>query len=194
MRLPTIMNNTINAIRHGAFHLKEDNMKKRGLLFVSFLLFGLMSGCEAIKDATDITFTISRSNVFTVDADLTTISYDLDLNDDSNYEKYKGKIRDIEIDYLRYSITSNTGGGGTADFYANVYGGSFATATKVAGPINFAAGELRGISDVVWLNKDYIESLLMNGQLTVWAVAVGTNVHLILPAELKVKVTVNVLE
>ena len=169
-------------------------MKKRGLLFVSFLLFGLMSGCEAIKDATDITFTISRSHVFTVDADLTTISYDLDLNEDSNYEKYKGKIRDIEIDYLRYQITSNTGNGGTADFYANVYGGSLATATKVAGPINFAAGELRDVTDVVWLNKDYIESLLMNGQLSVWAVAEGMNVVLTVPAEIKVKVTVNVLE
>ncbi len=169
-------------------------MKKRGLLFVSLLLFFLMSGCEAIKDATDITFTITKSNVFTLDANLATVSYDVDLNEDSDYAKYKGKIRDIEIDYLRYQITSNTGGGGKADFYANVYGGPFATATKVAGPITFAAGELRGVTDVVWINKDYMENLLMVGRLTVWAVAEGTNVHLILPVDLKVKVTANVLE
>jgi hypothetical protein len=174
--------------------IKEKIMKKRGLLFGSFLLFTLMSGCEAFKDATDITFTITKSHVFTVDADLTTVSYNLDLNEDSDYAKYSGKIRDIEIDYLRYQITSNTGNGGTADFYANVYGGSFATATKVAGPISFAAGETRVVTDVVWLNKDYIESLLMNGKLSVWAKAEGTNVHLTIPVEIKVKVTANPFE
>ena len=171
-------------------------MKKIGLLLVSFLLFGgLMSGCDEVKDATDITFTITKSEVFTLDEDsLTTVSSNVDLNDNSDYAKYSGKIRDIEIDYLRYQITSNTGSGGTADFYANTYGGDFTTATKVAGPINFAAGELRGVTDVVWINKDYIESLLIDGRLTVWAVAAGTNVHLTIPAELKVKVTVNVFE
>ena len=167
-------------------------MKKRGLLFVSLLLFVLMSGCEQL---TDITFTITKSEVFTLDeGNLTTVSSNVDLNDYEEYRRYEGKIQDVEIDYLRYQITSNTGGGGTADFYANAFGGSFATATKVAGPINFAAGELRGVTDVVWINKDYIESLLVVGKLTVWAVAVGTNVHLILPVELKVKVTANALE
>ena len=169
-------------------------MKKRGLLFVSFLLFGLMSGCEAIKDATDIEFTIVKSHVYTVDESLTTYPYDVDLNTNEDYQKYEGKIRDIEIDYVRYSITSNTGNGGKADFYANTFGGSFATATRVAETISFAAGELRGVTDVVWLNKDYIESLLINGQLSVWAVAEGTNVRLTLPVEIKVKVTVNAFE
>ncbi len=171
-------------------------MKKIGLLFVSFLLFGaLMSGCEEIKDATDITFNITKNEDFTLDAaNLTTVSSDVDLNENPDYAKYSGKIRDIEINYLRYQITSNTGGGGTANFYANTYGGSFATATKVAGPINFAACELRGVTDVVWINKDYLEGLLVNGRLTVWAEAAGTNVHLTIPAEINVKVTANVLE
>jgi hypothetical protein len=170
-------------------------MKKGGLFFVSILLVGLMSGCETVKDATDITFTIEKSTVFTVDENsLTTYPYNLDLNDSDEYRKYKGNIRDVEIDYVRYSITSNTGGGGQSDLYANVYGGSFATATKVAGPISFAAGETRGVTDVAWLNKDYFENLLASGQLTVWAVATGTNVHLTIPAELKVKVTVNAFE
>jgi hypothetical protein len=171
-------------------------MKKKGLLFAAVLLFGsLISGCEAIKDATDITFTIERSTVFTVDENsLTTYPYNLDLNDSEEYRKYKGNIRDVEINYVRYSIASNTGGGGQADLYANVYGGSFATATKVAGPISFAANELRGVTDIAWLNQGYFENLLASGQLTVWAVAVGTNVHLTLPVELKVNVTVNVFE
>jgi hypothetical protein len=169
-------------------------MIKRGLVFVCFLLFAFISGCDIVKDAADITFTLTKSHVFTVAADLTTVSYNVDLNEDSDYARYSGKIRHIDIDYLRYQITSNTGNGGTADFYANVYGGSFATATKVAGPINFAAGELRGVTDVVWLNKDYIETLLMSGKLSVWAVAVGTNVRLTIPVELKVKVTANPLQ
>ena len=153
-----------------------------------------MSGCEAFKDATDITFTLTKSHVFTVDADLTTVSYNLDLNEDSDYAKYSGKIRDIEIDYLRYSITSNTGNGGKADFYANTFGGSFATATKVAETISFAAGELRGDTDVIWLNKDFIETLLTSGKLSVWAKAEGTNIHLTIPVEIKVKVTANPFE
>jgi len=83
-------------------------MKKIGLLFVFLLLFGgLMSGCEEIKNATDITFTIERSTGFTVnESSLTTYPYNLDLNDSEEYRKYKGNIRDIEIDYVRYSITS----------------------------------------------------------------------------------------
>jgi hypothetical protein len=174
--------------------IKEKKMKKMGLVSGFFLLFTLISGCDVVKDAADITFTITKNHVFTVAADLTTVSYNVDLNEDSDYARYSGKIRDIEIDYLRYQITSNTGNGGTADFYANVYGGNFATAIKVAGPINFAAGELRGVTDVVWLNKGYIEDLLMIGKLSVWAVAVGTNVRLTIPVELKVKVTANPLQ
>jgi hypothetical protein len=166
-------------------------MKKKGALFVSFLLFTLASGCDVIKDATDIVFTILYSNVYTVDTNLTTFSYDIDLNTNSDYQTYKGKIRDIEIDYLRYSITSNTGNGGKADFYANSFGGSFASATKVAETISFAAGELRDATDVVWLNKDFVETLLTSGKLSVWAVAVGTNVRLTIPVEIKVKVTAN---
>jgi hypothetical protein len=192
----------VKAIRHRSFslfHLKEDTMKKRGLLIISVLLFGgLISGCgdsgDNLKDAIDVKFTMVFSHVYTIDTNLTTSSYDLDLNTNENYQKYHGKIRDIEIDYLRYSITSNTGNGGKADFYANVYGGSFATATKVAGPINFAAGELRGVSDVVWLNKDYFEGLLISGKLSVWAVAEGTNVRLTVPTDLQLKVTANPLE
>jgi hypothetical protein len=64
----------------------------------------------------------------------------------------------------------------------------------VAGPISFAAGELRGVTDIAWLNQNYFQDLLTSGQLTVWAVAAGTNVHLTLPMELKVNVTVNVFE
>jgi hypothetical protein len=169
-------------------------MKKRGLLFVSFLLFTLMSGCNIIKDAADIVFTLLYSHVYTVDTDLTTFPYDVDLNTNSDYQRYKGKIRDIEIEYLRYSITSNTGNGGKADFYANTFGGSFATATKVAETISFAAGELRGATDVVWLNKDFVETLLTSGKLSIWAVAEGTNVHLTIPVEIKVKVTANPFE
>lgn len=169
-------------------------MKKRGLLFVSFLLSTLIGGCDLIKDATDIEFTILYSHVYTVDANLTTFPYNIDLNTNSDYQKYKGKIRDIDIDYLRYSITANTGGGGRADFYANTFGGSFATATKVAQTISFAARELRGATDVVWLNKDFIETLLTSGKLSVWAVAEGAGVRLTIPVEIKVKVTANPFE
>jgi len=169
-------------------------MKKTGLMVVSLLLFTFTSGCNLIKDAADIVFTIVRSHVFTIDATLTTFPYDIDLTTESDYQKYRGKIRDIDIDYLRYSITVNTGGGGKSDFYANSFGGSFATATKVAETISFSAGETRGATDVVWLNKGFIETLLGTGKLSVWAVAQGTNVRLTIPVEIKVKVTANPFE
>ena len=82
----------------------------------------------------------------------------------ADYARYRGNIRDIEIEYVRYSITSNTGGGGPANLYADPYGGNFATAKIVAGPISFAAGEIRGVTDVVWLDKDYFENLLSTGK------------------------------
>ena len=169
-------------------------MKKRGLLFVSLLLLFLMSGCEAVKDATDVEYTIYYSHIYTVNENLTTYPYNINLEDSEDYRKYKGHIRNTEIEYVRYSITSNTGGGGKVDLYANFYGGPFATSTKVAGPISFSAGELRGVTDVVWVNKGYFESLLSVGELSVWAVAEGTNVQLILPVELKVKLTVSPFE
>jgi hypothetical protein len=169
-------------------------MRKRGLIFVFFFLFALTSGCDIIKDAADIEFTILQSHVFTIDVTLTTFPYDLDLTTNSDYQRYRGKIRRIEIDYLRYSITTNTGNGGRADFYATSFGGSFASATKVAETISFAAGETRGATDVVWLNKDFIETLLNTGKLSVWAVATGTNVRLTVPVEIRVKVIANPFE
>jgi hypothetical protein len=174
--------------------IKEKNMKKRGLLFVSFLLLILMSGCDLIKDAADIEFTILQSHVYTVDADLTTFPYDIDLTTNSDYQRYKDKIRHIEIEYLRYSITSNTGNGGKADFYATSFGGSFASATKVAETLSFTAGETRGNTDVVWLNLAFIETLLNTGKLSVWVVAEGVGVRLTIPVEIKVKVTANPFE
>jgi hypothetical protein len=175
--------------------IKEKSMKKTALIFVTFALFAFTSGCDVIKDAADVEFIVSRNHIFTIDANLTTYPrYDVDLNEDEDYRKYRGKIRDVEILYLRYAITSNTGSGGKSDFYANSFGGSFATATKVAETISFAAGETRGATDVTWLNKDYIENLLIIGRLSVWAVAEGTNVRLTVPVELRVKITANPLE
>jgi hypothetical protein len=169
-------------------------MKKTGLLFVSILLLGLMSGCGEIKDATNITVTIPYSKDFTIVENLTTYFRDLDLNDSEEYRKYKGKIRDIEIDYVRYSITSNTGSGGRADLYATPYGGSFDPTKIVVENISFAANETRPLTDVTLLNKDYFENLLATGQLRAWAVAQGTNVNLTLHVEFRVKVTVNPFE
>ena len=169
-------------------------MKKTGLLFVSILLLGLMSGCGEIKDATNITVTIPYSKDFTIVENLTTYFRDLDLNDSEEYRKYKGKIRDIEIEYVRYSITSNTGGGGRADLYATPYGGSFDSTKIVVENISFAANETRPLTDVTLLNKDYFENLLATGQLRAWAVAQGTNVNLTLHVEFRVKVTANVFE
>ena len=119
-------------------------------------------------------FTLTKSHVFTVDANLTTVPYDIDLNEDSDYSKYKGKIRDIEIEYLRYSHYVQYGEWRDSRLLCQCLRGQLRHHTKVAGPITFAAGELRRTTDVVWLNKDYVENLLLNGKLSVWVVAVGT--------------------
>jgi hypothetical protein len=170
-------------------------LKKTGLLFVSILLLGLMSGCGAIKDATDISFTIDRTYEFTVATNSNTYSYLLDLNDSDDYRKYKGKIRDVEIDYVKYTIIENTGTtSGKVDFYANVYGGSFDTKTKIAETISVAAGATPPIADVIWLNKVYFEDLLTRDQLSGWAVVEGADIRLKMRVDIRVRVKANVFE
>jgi hypothetical protein len=169
-------------------------MKKALWAAAVILIFGSIVGCGEIKDATDIKFNITRDNVFTVQGDSTTLSYNVNLEDNDDYKKYKDKIREIKIDYIRYSITSNTGGGGMGDFYAGPYGSAFSTATKVAQTISFAARETRGSTDVQWINKGYLESLLGSGKLSLWAVGTGSGVDIIMPVEIKIEVTVNVFE
>ncbi len=168
---------------------------KRTLLILSVILsFGSISGCGEIKDAADIKFDITKSHTFYVQGSATTLFYDLNLEDDENYKKYKGKIRSMEIDSIRYAITSNTGSGGTADFYAGSYGSAFPAATKVAQTISFAAFETRIETNVEWINKAFLESLLNGGKLSLWAVGSGSGVNIILPITIKIKVIANPLE
>lgn len=164
------------------------------LLFIFLLLLGALGGCEAVEDTLDIEFTINKNNTFNIDTTQGAYAYDVDLNTDSDYQRYKSHIKDVKIDYIRYSITANTGTGGKADFYATVYGGDQAGATKVAETITFAAFEHRGVTDVVWLNKAYLEGLLLSGKMRFWAVVEGAGVRLTLPVEIKVRVTANPLE
>jgi hypothetical protein len=178
--------------------IREDKQMKKGSLIVaSVWILALMAGCDTIKDATDVTYTLDYQHVYTIQDNLTAYPYDIDLNDNSDYQTYKNKIRDIEIQYLIYSITTNVGGAGSCDFYANSYGNGFATATKIAETITFAAGENRGATYVNWINNGnhYLENLVLNGngKLSVWAVGTG-NVHITVPVELRIKLTANVLE
>jgi hypothetical protein len=173
---------------------KEVFMKNTLLTLSAILLFCFISGCGEIKDATDIVFDITENHVFTVQGNSATFSYNVNLEDNDDYNKYKGKIRSIKIDYIRYSITSNTGGGGTGDFYVGNYGSAFSAATKVAQTISFAAGETRGETEVEWLDKAFLENLLGNGKFSVWAVGSGSDVDIILPIVIKIRVTVNPFE
>jgi hypothetical protein len=169
-------------------------MKKALQVLAAFCIFGLISGCGDIKDAIDIVFDINDNHTFTIQGNAVTLSYDINLEDNDDYRRYKGKIRNISIDSLRYSITSNTGGGGTGDFYAGSHGSAFSSATKVAQTISFTAGETRGEKDVEWINKAFLESLLMGGKLSLWAVGSGSGVDIIVPVFIKIKVTANPLE
>ena len=169
-------------------------MKKALPVLAAFCIFGLISGCGDIKDAIDIVFHISYDHTFTIQGNTETLSYDINLEDDDDYNRYKDKIRSIEIDYLRYSITSNTGGEGTGDLYAGSYGSAFSTATKVAQTISFAAGETREETEVEWINKAFLEGLLTGGKLSLWGAGSGSGVDIIVPVVIKIKVTANPLE
>lgn len=169
-------------------------MKKALAVLAAFCIFGFISGCGNIKDAMDIEFDITYNHIFTLQGSTATLSYDINLEDNDDYRRYKDKIRSIHVDYIHYSITSNTGGEGTADFYAGSYGSAFSSATKVAQTIRFAAGETRGATSVEWINQGFLESLLMSGKLSLWAVANGSGVDIIVPVVIKVEVTVNPLE
>jgi hypothetical protein len=169
-------------------------MKKTLSLLSAILLFGFIGGCGDVKDATDIEFDITHNHTFTVRGNSATSSYDIDFEDSDDYKRYKGKIRSIKIDYIRYSITSNKGGGGTGDLYVGSYGSAFSAATKVAQTISFAAGEICGDTDVEWLDRAFLENLLDSRKFSLWAVGSGSNVDIILPVVIKIKVTVNLFE
>jgi hypothetical protein len=169
-------------------------MKRTLLISSAILLFGFISGCGELKDAADIEFEITESHTFYVQGSAATLSYDLNLEDNDDYKKYIGKIRRIEIDYIRYKIERNAGGAGTADFYAGNYGSAFPVAAKVAQTISFAAFETRAETNVEWINKAFLESLLDGGKLSLWAVGSGSGVDIILPITIKVKVIANPFE
>ncbi len=169
-------------------------MKKTLRALAALCIFGLFSGCGDIKDAMDIVFSVSYNHIFTIHGNTETPSYDINLEDNDDYRRYRNKIRDIRIDYFVYSITSNTGGGGKGDLYAGSYGSAFSTATKVAQTSSFAAGEIRRETDVEWVNKAFFERLLNDGKLSIWAVGSTSGVTVIMPVAIKIKVTVNPLE
>jgi hypothetical protein len=171
-----------------------NGMKKTLPALAAFCIFGLISGCGDLKDAIDIVFDITYRHIFTIQGNAETPSYNIILEDNDDYKRYKNKIRSIEIDFFRYSITSNTGGEGTGDLYAGSYGSAFSGATKVARTIRFAAGETRAEADVEWINRAFLENLLGSGKLSIWAVGSGSGVDIIVPVVLKIKVTVNPLE
>ncbi len=169
-------------------------MKKIRPVLAAICVFGLISGCGDIKDAIDITFDITYHHIFTIHGNTETLSYDINLEDNDDYRRYKNKIRSISIDYILYTITSNTGGEGTGDLYAGSYGSAFSSATKVARTVSFAAGETRGETYVEWINKAFLENLLVGGRLSLWAAGSGSGVDIIVPAVIKIKITVNPLE
>ena len=169
-------------------------MNKTLRVLAVLCIFWLTGGCGDVKDALDVEFDIQYNHTFTVRGDAATLSYDINLEDHEDYRKYKDKIRSTQIEYIRYSITSNTGGAGTCDFFAGNYGSAFPDATKVAQTIRFEAGETRGETDVEWINKAFLEGLLAAGKLSLWAVGTGSGIDVIVPVVVKVKVIANPLE
>ena len=176
-------------------NLRKDKFMKKALsVWATFCIFGLISGCGEIKDALDIVFDLTYHHIFTIQGKTETPSYSINLEDNNDFMRYKHKIRSIRIDYIRYSITSNTGAEGTSYLYAGSYGGAFSKATKVAQTMSFAAGETRGESDVEWINMPFLESLLADEKISLWAVGSVSGVDIIVPVVIKIKITANLLE
>lgn len=178
------------------YKLNERNeiMKKFKILLFILLAF-CIGACDSVKDAADKEFDITFDTIFTIDGDSATYSYNVDFDDISdNYTEYKNKIKDIEVTYVKYSITANTGNAGNGILYAGTYGNTFASASPVAEMVSFSGGETRGETNIVWTNKSYFESLLSDGKLSIWAIGSGSDVHIVAPTEFKLKVTANALD
>ncbi len=167
-------------------------MKKISIVFL-ILLTCLIGGCEAIEDAADITFYITYNTIFDISENSHTYEENIDLTDDDDYQKYSGKIKKVEIEYVKYSISSNTGNGGYGRLFANSFGGSYSSSTEVAEMVSFSAGELRDTTAIKWLDQGYLESLLTDGKMTVWAIGEGQGVHILAPTEFKFKIVANPL-
>ncbi|MCL2670092.1 MAG: hypothetical protein FWE89_05340 [Syntrophaceae bacterium] len=170
-------------------------MKKTPLFLALCLVVGWISGCGDAKDVFDIELRFNHSHVFTIRGDIGTYSYSINLEDNEDYWRYKDKVRKIEIDYLRYAITSNRGGGGQADLYVGPYGCAFPEARKVAQTISFGVGEIRPhATDVDWIDLGYLESVLASGKISLWAIGSGTGIDVIVPVYIQIEVTVNPFE
>jgi len=169
-------------------------MKRMPLVLALCLVVGWLSGCGDAKDAFDIELRFNHSHVFTVRGDIGSYDWSINLEDNEDYQRYKNKIRKIEIDYLRYEITSNRGGSGRIELYAGSYGSTFSEAKKVAQTISIGAGETRHVTDVDWIDPGYLESVLASGKISLWAVGSGTGIDLTIPVYVQVEVTVNPFE
>lgn len=169
-------------------------MKKALTALAAFCIFGLISGCGDVKDALDIEFYITYHHIFPIHGNTETLSYDIILEDNEEYKRYRHKIRSVQVDYMLHSITANIGGEGTGYFYAGSYGSAFSSATKIAQTSRFAAGETYGDTNVEWINLPFLESLLASGKLSLWAVGSDSGVDIIVPVVFKIEVAANPLE
>lgn len=163
-------------------------------IFAAFCIIGFTSGCGEIKDALDIVFEITYHHVFTLKGNTETPSYNINLADNGDFMRYKRKLRSIRIDYIRYSITSNAGAEGTGYLYAGSYGSAFSSATKVARTNGLAAGQTHGETDVEWINMPFLENLLDDEKLSLWAAGGSPGVDMIVPIVIKIRITANPLE
>ena len=169
-------------------------MKKTFFILVLSLVVGLIGGCGDSEDIFDIEFSIRHHHIFTIQGDVGAYSYSINLEDNEDYRRYESKIKNVGIDYLRYSITSNTGGGGQIDLYVGSYGCAFEDAVKVAQTISLNPGETRDITDVDWIDLGYFESILNSGKISLWAIGSGSDIDMIVPVEIRIEVTVNPFE
>lgn len=128
----------------------------RSALFVGFAFLGSSLSCDLFDKADDITFDVEIEHTFVVDENFdsngSSVSYiDSDLfdpNQNSEFAKYKDKIKELTINEVRYTVTDYdpaTPGvifsGGMGSFSATAAGGSaFASAVLTVQDIQSSVG------------------------------------------------------
>lgn len=170
------------------------------------ILFTTLFACDKIDELADVNFNANLSETFQVDATTTnemTFSSTLDVSEDSDAKPYLDKIKNYEIEELKFEITNLSTSVSGEIYFDGVLGFSkknetSATATCSVSPLNIThvnntgAFEINNCDDILndlksILMSDNAAKIYMQGTFSKAPVTFDLTVHI------KVKITANPL-
>lgn len=131
--------------------MKIFNILLRSALFVGFAFLGSSLSCDLFDKVDDVTFNIEIEHTFVVDENSDSngqpveyLSSDIiDANQNSEFNKYRDKIKDIKVTAVTYTVTDYDASSGDVTFSNGM--GSFSAS---AGGASGSASAVLGIQNI----------------------------------------------